>query len=85
MLKILGENYYLDLDAIEKYANIPPGTATTENHISVMKYEMIKVMTEVLLTEKDDVDETLGQKSTLSIPFKFAFNTLINKKLINKY
>lgn len=84
MLKILGENYYLDLDAIDEYVKLP-SSSTTESHLNVMKYEMVKVMTEVLLTEKDDVDETLGQKSTLSIPFKFAFNTLINKKLINKY
>ena len=84
MLKILGENYYLDLDAIDEYVKLP-SSSTTESHLNVMKYEMVKVMTEVLLTEKDDVDETLGQKSTLSIPFKFAFNSLINKKLINKY
>jgi hypothetical protein len=84
MLKILGENYYLDLDAIDEYVKLS-SSSTTESHLNVMKYEMVKVMTEVLLTEKDDVDETLGQKSTLSIPFKFAFNTLINKKLINKY
>lgn len=84
MLKILGENYYLDLDAIDEYVKLPT-SSTTESHLNVMKYEMVKIMTEVLLTEKDDVDETLGQKSTLSIPFKFAFNSLINKKLINKY
>ena len=84
MLKILGENYYLDLDAIDEYVKLP-SSSTTESHLNVMKYEMVKIMTEVLLTEKDDVDETLGQKSTLSIPFKFAFNSLINKKLINKY
>jgi hypothetical protein len=84
MLKILGENYYLDLDAIDEYVKLP-SSSTTESHLNVMKYEMVKIMTEVLLTEKDDVDETLGQKSTLSIPFKFAFNSMINKKLINKY
>ena len=84
MLKILGENYYLDQDAIDENVKLP-SSSTTESHLNVMKYEMVKIMTEVLLTEKDDVDETLGQKSTLSIPFKFAFNSMINKKLINKY
>jgi hypothetical protein len=84
MLKILGENYYLDLDAIDEYVKLP-SSSTTENHLNVMKYEMVKIMTEVVLTEKDDIDETLGQKSALSIPFKLAFNSLINKKLINKY
>jgi hypothetical protein len=47
---------------------------------------MIKVMMEVLLTENDIFDETLGEKSNeLTIPFKLAFNTLLNKKIINKY
>lgn len=85
MLKILGEHYYLDLEQIESYVSIPSETGVTENHISVMKYEMVKLMTEVLMSEKDDIDETLGNKSNISIPFKIAFNTLINKKLLNKY
>lgn len=85
MIKTLGEYYYLDLDKIEEFTSIPTETGTTENHISVMKYEMVKLMTEVVLSEKEDVDEALGDKANLSIPFKIAFNTLLNKKLINKY
>jgi len=85
MLKVLGEHYYFDLDKIEKYINIPIGSGVTENHISVMKYEMVKLMSEVMMSEKEDVDEALGGKSNVSIPFKFAFNTLLNKGLINKY
>ena len=85
MLKILGEHYYLDLDRIEKYISIPSETGVTENHISVMKYEMVKFMTEVLLSEKEEIDEALGNKSNISIPFKIAFNTLLNKELLNKY
>lgn len=87
MLKILNEHYYLDLDKIEEYINItPPVSATSETHISVVKYEMVKILTDTILTESDEIDETLGTKSSgLSIPFKFAFNTLLNKKLINKY
>jgi hypothetical protein len=88
MLKILGEHYYFDLDAIEEFINVPPVSASSDTqHISVVKYEMVKVLTETVLTENDDIDETLGSKSTsgLSIPFKIAFNSLLNKKLINKY
>lgn len=89
MLKILNEHYYLDLDKIEEYINIEPPvdfTGSGENHISVVKYEMVKVLIDTLITEKDDIDETLGAKtSDLSIPFKIAFNSLLNKKLINKY
>jgi hypothetical protein len=86
MLKILNEHYYVDLDRLEHYVNIPQPSGDSENHISVVKYDMIKVMMEVLLTENDIVDETLGEKSNeLTIPFKLAFNTLLNKKIINKY
>jgi hypothetical protein len=86
MLKILNEHYYVDLDRLEQYVNMPQPTGDSENHISVVKYDMIKVMMEVLLTEDDLVDEALGEKSNeLTIPFKLAFNTLLNKKIINKY
>ncbi len=85
MLKILGENYYLDLDAIDKYVIMPNKEDSTDINISVVKYEMIKTMTEILMTENEEVDEKLGEKSNLSIPFRLAFNTLLNKKLLNKY
>ena len=86
MLKILNDHYYVDLDRLEQYVNIPQPSGDSENHISVVKYDIIKVMMEVLLTENDIVDETLGEKSNeLTIPFKLAFNTLLNKKIINKY
>lgn len=76
MLKILGENYYLDLDAIDKYVIIPNPSGITDYNISVVKYEMVKIMTEILVTENEEVDEKLGEKSDLTIPFKLAFNTL---------
>ena len=86
MLKILNEHYYVDLDVMETYVNIPTASGDVENHISVVKYDMLKVMMEVILTEDDLVDEALGEKNNeLTIPFKLAFNTLLNKKIINKY
>jgi hypothetical protein len=89
MLKVFNENYYLDLDAIEKYIHVPPPegyTGIAENHISVVKYDMVKVMVDVLMSENDDNDETLGMKSNnTTLPFRLAFNSLLNKKLINKY
>ena len=88
MLKILGEYYYIDLDTIQEMVNFETEvvSGTTEQHISVVKYDMLKIMVDVLLSESEEVDETLGPKSSeISIPFKLAFNTLINKKIINKY
>jgi hypothetical protein len=46
---------------------------------------MIKMMMEVLMTERDDADEMLGNKSAVSIPFKLAFNTLLNENILKKY
>jgi hypothetical protein len=88
MLKILGENYYLDLDTIEKYVTIEAPkdfTGSPQNHISVVKYELIRMMVETLIVENEEVDETLGMKNNeLSIPFKLSFNSLLYKKLINE-
>ena len=86
MLKVLNEHYYLDIDKLEECVNIEKLTTTAETQVNLVRYEMYKTMVEILMTESEEVDETLGTKSTsLSIPFKLAFNTLINKKIINKY
>jgi hypothetical protein len=92
MLKILGEHYFIDLDNVEKYLDMTIETpeltsGSTETKINVVKYEMVKLMLDVILTENDDIDEKLGLNSAnnLTLPFKLAFNTLLNKKLINHY
>jgi len=92
MLKILGEHYYVDLDIVEKYVDMTEvvsieTTGTTDTKINIIKYELVKLMLDVILTENDDIDEKLGLSSgnNLTLPFKLAFNTLLNKKIINKY
>jgi len=89
MLKVLNEHYYLDIDKLEECVNIeklPTTGETQEIQLNLVRYEMYKTMIEILMTESEEVDETLGTKSSsLSVPFKLAFNTLINKKIINKY
>jgi hypothetical protein len=92
MIKILGEHYFIDLDNVEKYLDMTTETTelisgSTETKINVVKYEMVKLMLDVILTENDDIDEKLGLNSAnnLTLPFKLAFNTLLNKKLINHY
>jgi hypothetical protein len=87
MFKIFNDTYYVDIDEIEKYINIPSPTGGTEIHVNVVKYEAVKMMLEVLMTEDEEMDESLGLKggNGTTIPFKLAFNSLINKKLINKY
>jgi hypothetical protein len=93
MINVLGENYYIDLDLIEQYLDMSDDTSTeslsgtSEMKINVIKFEMVKMLLETVLTEQDVVDEKLGMKSSsnTSIPFRIAFNSLLNKKLINHY
>lgn len=83
MIKIFDSQYYIDIDKVDEIVTIKSMSETGEQHISVAKYEMIKLLLDVLLTEEEK-DETLGFKS-MSMPFKLAFNSLLNKNIINKY
>ena len=94
MIKVLGENYYIDLDKVEEYIDMSiqeeedeTMTGSTEMKINIIKFEMIKMLMDTILTEHEEVDEKLGLKSSsnTSIPFRLAFNSLLNKKLINHY
>jgi hypothetical protein len=48
---------------------------------------MVKMLLDTVLNEQEIIDEKLGMKSNaqVSIPFRLAFNSLLNKKLINHY
>jgi hypothetical protein len=97
MIKVLGENYYFDLDKIEEYLDmsIKPDeeieddefSGTTDMKINIIKFEMVKMLMDTILTEHEEIDEKLGMKSSnnTSIPFRLSFNSLLNKKLINHY
>jgi hypothetical protein len=93
MIKVLNENYFVDLDEVEKYLDMSdspslvPLTGNTEMRINIVKFELVKMLLEVVLSENEDIDEKLGLKSSsqTSIPFRLAFNSLLNKKLINHY
>jgi hypothetical protein len=83
----MGENYYFDLDVINDYINIESKqvlTGDTDQHISVVKYEMVKMMMEIIVTEQEETDEMLGHKGSnnLTVPFKIAWNTLLKHKMI---
>ena len=92
MITIFDENYYLNLDNLDKFINVPPtlpvtGDTESQQQISIVKYEMIKLLTDVIMTEAEDVDDKLGSRATnnLTIPFKLAWNTMLNYKFIEKY
>jgi hypothetical protein len=93
MINVLGETYYVDLDLVEEYIGIPDNIDdvlsgdTSEVKINIIKFDLVKMMLDTVLTEREELDETLGMKqsSNTSIPFRIAFNSLLNKKLINHY
>jgi hypothetical protein len=93
MLTFLGENYYLDINELERQVSyeksvlplsVSGETETPEQQISVTRYETFKSLIEVLLTEREELDESLGMHGAkdLTIPFKIAFNTLLINKII---
>ena len=95
MLNFLGENYYIDVNEFEDQVSLinskyytPPlsGESENEQQISVTRYETFKSLIEVILTEREELDENLGIHSAknLTIPFKIAFNTLLMNKIIKK-
>jgi hypothetical protein len=83
MFKVINENYYVDLDKIEDYTSLKSVSGETQVHF--VKYETIKLMLEIILSEPEEIDEQVVFKSTnVPIPFKLAFNTLLMKGIINK-
>ena len=89
MINIFGDMYYIDFSKIEELIHI--STAPSEDEegkedmtINIVTFDIVKMMLEVILTERDEVDENLGIRSAdkLSLPFKFAFNTLIRYNII---
>lgn len=93
MLDFLGETYYIDVNELEVQVSmvnskLPQISGETENEqqISVTRYDTFKSLIEVVLTEREDLDENLGIHSAknLTIPFKIAFNTLLMNKIIKQ-
>ena len=82
MIKVLGENYYFDLDKIEEYLDmsIKPDeeveedefSGSTDMKINIIKFEMVKMLMDTILTEHEEIDEKLGMKSSnnTSIPYR---------------
>jgi hypothetical protein len=83
MFSVFGDNYYIDIDKIDKEVELI--NSSGESQIHLVKYETIKLLVDVVVSEDGEVDENLGLKSNeVSIPFKIAFNSLLMKKIINK-
>lgn len=90
MIELLGRTYYIDMDILEKFVelkNVTPPDSESENkeqHFSIIKFELIKMMVEVILTEREEIDDNLGSyhSKNTTIPFRIAFNTLLRHNII---
>jgi hypothetical protein len=96
MIEVLGENYFIDLDKVEEYLDMSDQNSEnefsgeTEVKINMLKFEMVKILIDTVLTEHNEIDDKILNSSaksgsSTSIPFRIAFNSLLNKKLINRY
>jgi hypothetical protein len=96
MFKIFGDEWYLDLNHLDAKLRIdtkPTQVITEEDgvdvdekiSINVVSYEVYKFLIEVLLTEKEDIDENMGMRgSDVLLDFKLAFNTLVKDNILKK-
>lgn len=86
MIDIFGENYYLNIEKIDTFCNLEKTEDEESQKVSIMKYELIKMLSEVVLSEMNEIDDKLGAKGSreLSIPFKLSWNTMLRYNLIEK-
>ena len=86
MLEVLGELYYIDLEGVSTTIDMPSHNLSgeTEQTINLVSFEVIKIMLEIIMTEREEVDNNLEVTNIkdLSIPFKIAFNTLLKHKIL---
>lgn len=87
MIEVLGEMYYIDLDGVSDTINMSNEdviSGETEQTINLVSFEIIKMMLEIIMIEKEEIDNNLGVLNTkdLSIPFKIAFNTLLKHQIL---
>ena len=98
MIEFLGHTYYIDLAGLEDFVELReaiPSEKENKNkdenedentlqQFSIIKYEVTKTMIEVVLTEREELDDNLGVHNVknTSIPFRIAFNTLLRHNII---
>jgi len=90
MIEVLGENYFIDLSAISNTVNVVDNSefsGDTEQTINIVSFEVVKMLLEIIMTEREDIDENLGtySMSKLSIPFRLAFNTLLKHNILKHF
>lgn len=91
MIEVLGENYYIDLESVSNAVNVETPSielsGDSEQTINLVSFEVVKMLLEIIMTEREEIDDNLGVPITknLSIPFRIAFNTLLKHGIIKHF
>jgi len=91
MIEVLGENYYIDLESVSNVVNVETPSielsGDSEQTINLVSFEVVKMLLEIIMTEREEIDDNLGVSLTknLSIPFRIAFNTLLKHGIIKHF
>ena len=92
-LEIGGGYYIVDLEGLSKFVGLTIETTkegedekTYEKQIDVSRYEMVKFMLEIILTDTEEIDNKMGIAGlhSLSTPFKLAFNSLLHHNILKE-
>tara|TARA_R110001583_G_scaffold113162_1_gene263551 strand:+ start:663 stop:929 length:267 start_codon:yes stop_codon:yes gene_type:complete len=81
---VSGSQLYVDVD--ELLREIQVIQEQNDTTINAPKYEILRLMIDVLLTQHEEVDTEMGiyGLNKASIPFKIAYNTLINYNILKE-
>ena len=92
-LEIGGAYYIIDLNTMSNFVGftneiIKEGTdkKIDEKQIDISKYEMVKLMAEVIFTNNELIDDKMGitDLHSLSTPYKLAFNSLLYHNILKE-
>ena len=97
-IDIVGSKMVIDLEEMMRFIKLEQESPKYENEeteedkfkpelaINAAKYEMLRLLVDVLLSTNEEIDEKMGYKSldNLSFPFKLSFNTLVEYKIIKE-
>lgn len=76
----------LIVETVEPKEGEEDSTPRHDQTINVFKYDIVKQCIDTILTENGGGDDMMGLlASDISIPFKVAFNTLINYGILLKH
>jgi len=89
-LDIMGMKMIIDMDELITQVILDKkeidGKLVDDFAINAPKYEIFRILLEVILTSQEEMDNKMGYKSldNSGFPFKLAFNTLIEHKILKE-